>query len=509
MRTLLARLFALGVLVSVPFGASAANINLDNWQIDASEGTDFQLNLSVTYTGSDESIVVDVDAPPTDDQTPLHSFEAGDVIITEFVSDPISGQEEWVELYNTTNAPIDLAGWYLTEGSGSETELEGTLDEDAYLVVFNPTGALNNSGDQINLYAPGDLWIDGVSYGNWSNATAHTANDPFSIGLDGGGSFVEMEPTPGEENRSPEANDSSDTDGSNDSDVEIASEDTDSTSDQHQNDTTYEDDAGTDPPANEETTCDPADHAETDTSNDASDIPFVALANIRNQELGTEIITEGLVSVVPGVLGQQYFYVAGSGAQVYMYSKAFPELERGTRVRITGELSQSQGETRIKTSETSDIAVLGQDNAPTPHTIDATELGENTEGWLVELAGTVTEKSSGEFMLADDTGEIRVVIKSSTNIDTTPSVGDSMTVTGVVSETSSGFRLLPRDQEDLVVEAVEDEAADEPLAGGILSSGAGSSGSGLALTGIALVSMLASGGFYLVKQYRFNQLATA
>ena len=508
MRTLLARLFALGVLVSVPFGASAANIDLDNWQIDASEGADFQLNLSVTYTGSDESIVVDMDAPSTDDQAPVLTFETGDVIITEFVSDPISGQEEWVELYNTTDAPIDLTDWYLTEGSGSETELGGTLDEDTYLVVFSPAGALNNSGDQISLYAPRDLWIDGVSYGNWSAATAPAASDPFSVGLDDHANFVEMEPTPGEANRSPETSENSDTESSNNGDVEIASEDTDSTSDQNQNDT-YEDDAGIDPPADEETTCDPADHAEANASDDASDIPFVALANIRNQELGTEIVTEGLVSVVPGTLGQQYFYVAGSGAQVYMYSKAFPELERGTRVRITGELSQTQSETRIKTSETADIVVLGQEDAPIPHTIDAVDLGENTEGWLVSLTGAVTEKSSGEFMLADETGEIRVVIKSSTDINAALSVGDEMTVTGIVSETSSGFRLLPRDQEDLQIEASEDETADEPLAGGILSSGAGSSGYGLALTGLALVSMLASGGFYLIKQYGFNQLVTA
>ena len=77
-------------------------------------------------------------------------------------------------------------------------------------------------------------------------------------------------------------------------------------------------------------------------------------------------------------------------------------------------------------------------------------MGEETEGWLVTIQGKVTETSGDTFYMDDGSGETRVYIKSSTKIDK-PQMkkGAVVTVTGVVSETSSGYRVLPRWQEDV------------------------------------------------------------
>src|SRR3989344_6333193 len=81
--------------------------------------------------------------------------DAGDVIINEFSS---ASETEWVELLNTTDEPIDLDGWKLTELTSPQEEpveedllvLSGTLPAGG-LLVFEVKG-LNNSGDSIGLY---------------------------------------------------------------------------------------------------------------------------------------------------------------------------------------------------------------------------------------------------------------------------------------------------------------------------------------------------------------------
>ncbi len=497
MRTVLARLLVLGVLVSTPFTVSAANIDLTNWRVTASENDSYQLDLAVEYIGSSETIAIDVPAPPTDNTeqtvTPTPT-QPGQLIINEFVGDPISGQNEWVELYNRTDNDIDLSDWYIIEGSGKQTELEGIVEGEGFFLISSPKGSLNNSGDLIQLYTPTGVWIDGVAYGNWNNSTAPAASDPFSVGRNRAGAFVEMEPTPGELNREPASK-------SEETSVEAAS--TDSQDEPQQDDNT----TITDSPESTPTTCDAPEHAQGAEADAVSDVPFVALADIRNHPKGTELVTEGLVSVLPGILGKQYFYLAGSGVQTYLHSADFPLLERGTRVRVTGELSESGGETRLKASQTSDIQIMSQEDGPLPHDVLSSQIGESTEGWLVRLTGSVTDKNSGAFMLADTEGEVNVVLKPTTGVAMTASVGDELTVTGIVGQTSSGYRLLPRDQQDLIVRSEQEET--QATGGGVLSSGSGSGTAGLALSAVALAAIVGSVGVYFVRKRLLTKPLTA
>ena len=85
-------------------------------------------------------------------------------------------------------------------------------------------------------------------------------------------------------------------------------------------------------------------------------------------------------------------------------------------------------------------------------------------------------------------------------------VGDTLTVTGVVSQTTSGYRLLPRDQQDIVVRT-EAENQDPAVAGTLGSSGGG--GAGIALSGAALLSMAGSAGVYYLRKRAAAKLVTA
>jgi len=516
MRTVLTRLFVLGVLVSAPFSVSAASINLDAWQVTATESSTHQLNLAVEYLGSDpqsiteDPVTLEVTAPQAETTeavvTPTDA-QPNDVLINEFVSDPIAGQEEWVELYNNTEQDISLVGWSLVDGSGKITLLDDSIASETFALIHQPKGALNNSGDLIQLYNANQVWIDGIAYGDWEEATAPMANDPFSVGRNASNLFVQMDPTPGEPNREP----ASDAVTESPDDVTIAATDDaqDDTQTQTETETnaTYDNTQGDDQAASTTTTCTQTESSEVASDNTSAADPFVQLSNIRSYPSGTKLLTEGLVSVLPGVLGKQLFYLAGSGVQVFLYSAEFPLLERGTRVRVSGELSDIQGETRLKASQSSDIQILSQEDAPQPHDVNSSQIGEETEGWLVRLTGTVTEKSSGELMLADADGEIHVVVKPTTGIAITANVGDTLTVTGIVSQTTSGYRLLPRDQQDIVIRTNEDSV--DPALAGTLGSSTGNGGTGFALSGAALVSMAGSAGVYYLRKRAAAKLVTA
>jgi hypothetical protein len=84
--------------------------------------------------------------------------EVGDVVISEVLSRPLAGGEEWVELQNQTHRSLSIAGWLLddAEEGGSRPwvlPVDAVLEPGAF-VVFpkSRTGlALNDAGDDVVL----------------------------------------------------------------------------------------------------------------------------------------------------------------------------------------------------------------------------------------------------------------------------------------------------------------------------------------------------------------------
>ena len=85
----------------------------------------------------------------------------------------------------------------------------------------------------------------------------------------------------------------------------------------------------------------------------------IDLANIRELEIGAQVRVQGTVAVEPGVLGKTYFYITGSpGIQVYFYKKDWPEIKIGDVVGVIGEISEINGEARLKIASKDDIILL-------------------------------------------------------------------------------------------------------------------------------------------------------
>ncbi|MBU0691879.1 lamin tail domain-containing protein [bacterium] len=118
------------------------------------------------------------------------AVDPGDVVINEIMYDDIGTPTdmEWVEIHNTTDSPIDISGWYLTDNNAYPTSTEGgievpastTIPADGYLVLckvalddidgeivcseFDASWTLGNSGDNLALYTStsGGTLIDGI-----------------------------------------------------------------------------------------------------------------------------------------------------------------------------------------------------------------------------------------------------------------------------------------------------------------------------------------------------------
>ena len=95
----------------------------------------------------------------------------GEIVISEFVSDPSSGSE-WVELLNTTDSDITVSNFTLKELTNPSTTpvesdfvapLSGTIPAHGILVLEGTN--LNNAGDSIGLYDNNSLLWYRVTYG--------------------------------------------------------------------------------------------------------------------------------------------------------------------------------------------------------------------------------------------------------------------------------------------------------------------------------------------------------
>jgi DNA/RNA endonuclease YhcR with UshA esterase domain len=331
------------------------------------------------------------------------------IFINEILPNPEGSDDaEWIEILSLSLKPFDLSGWKLDDDEGGSRPYkipDGTIINPGEYLVFKKEQtklALNNTYDAARLLDPdGEIFFE-TSYdeapegASWARDTA--GNFKWTTHL-----------TPGAENIFQFKE-------------KTAAKKTSSTSSRTR----------------------------------ATKFIETTLEEIRNQDLGDGVKVTGQVIVEPGILGTQIFYIANDeacpGIQIYMYSKNFPELKLGDLVEVTGVLSESGGEKRVKVSQQSDIKVLENKEAPVPMPIKLSEVEEGFEGCLVSAGGEITEKSGSNVYFSDDDGELKIYFKSTLPF-TKPNfkIGDQIETTGIVSQTKTGFRLLPRYETDLKI----------------------------------------------------------
>jgi hypothetical protein len=331
---------------------------------------------------------------------PMANFSQ-EIIITEFIPNPEGSDEnEWIEIYNTSLVEVNLNGWSLDDqADGGSRPYQIKEDKiilpGEYLVIQRSESklALNNDVDSVRLLDKDNQVVGWVDYVDSKEGLSYNL-------FDDGQWYWSGVMTPGAANV-----------------VDILNQES---------------------------------IVKTSQSTiNKNQILTLPLSEVKVQEIGDQIKTQGTVAVEPGLLGSQIFYLAGSGIQVYCYKKDFPDLKLGDYIEVVGTLSESGGEKRLKINSQEDIVILDHSEAPLGHEIEIGQIGDGFEGNLVTVTGEIIEVRGNTFYLDDGGDEIKVYIKSTANISKIKlSEGMMVKVTGIVSQTSSGYRLLPRYDSD-------------------------------------------------------------
>ena len=164
---------------------------------------------TVSTSSTDEPTVAPAPAQPNADV----AHERAPLRITEVMPAPLTGQPEWVELYNPGDQPIDLTGWSLGD-TVRASQLVGTIPANARLVistaaldlsgpvlVVNRIGnGLNNDADTIAVIDPQGNVVHQIRYGD---DQLPAPDRGLSIALDPERWVITAEPTPGSDKVTP------------------------------------------------------------------------------------------------------------------------------------------------------------------------------------------------------------------------------------------------------------------------------------------------------------------
>jgi hypothetical protein len=194
--------------------------------------------------------------------------------------------------------------------------------------------------------------------------------------------------------------------------------------------------------------------------------------------VGAWVTVTGAVTAPPGrILGDRTMAIQDGSAGIFVrLPEGYPlaELPQGRIVRVSGELAAPYGNLEMRPDDATEVIVIGSGGIPDPHRLDTTRVGEDTEGLLVELTGTiedVEDRESGAIavIVRDEEGAAQVYLHSTIEVpadDLEP--GARIRAMGIVGQRASrtggtdGHRIWPRGGSDIVRLPSDPQASPRP-----------------------------------------------
>lgn len=189
------------------------------------------------------------------------------------------------------------------------------------------------------------------------------------------------------------------------------------------------------PPAATPTTAGPAPTATTQT-----------IASARTAASGTAVVVEGVLTTPLGLTdgGHGAFLQDDTaGIALYLSGDGWPALPAGTAIRLAGTTDARYGQATIRVTDHTGFTSLGPATAPTPLDLATGDADESAEGLLVAITGMVTTTpetlADGFAVLVDDgSGALRVVAGAATGISRDAlRRGSTVGLTGVLGQHAS------------------------------------------------------------------------
>ena len=313
-------------------------------------------------------------------------------------------EEEFIAITNTGTENVNLKDWSLKDASGKtymfDTELVLAPNAQTEVNRAQTNITLNNDAEEISLFAPDNSLIDNVKYADAPNGETYKWID----GVWG-----------------------------------------------------WPAETQTNEPETVQTTQTIA--AETEPTNQSDPVTtvvnnFLTVSQAKNSPDQTIVKVSGVVSVLPGVLGKQFFYIQDdeSGIQVYKYDALFPELKVGQKIIVNGEMSTNGSERRVKVTKTGTIEPTSEINILESKSAEIVGLKTDDVGELFTVTGILKSIAADKLQIEKDGLTLDIAIAVQSGIDTTTFVpGISLQATGIIRSTAGGVKLSPRSQDDLVV----------------------------------------------------------
>lgn len=357
----------------------------------------------------------------------LEAVEYSDqVMINELLPNP-SGTDttrEFIELVNSGKADVNLTGWQLTDGSNTYSfPAETQLKKQRYLAFFSAQTkiSLNNGGDTVSLLTPrGDL-VSKITYDAAPGediSYMRGANNHF---------FWTTTPTPNAAN--------------------ILTEIEEETGEKSEAQKTPS--AGAEKASSVKSTTTASAAKKSAAPKTVATFQTMTISDARKADKNTKVKIIGLVTARPKMLSDKFFYIqdGDSGIQVYSSKSDFPELKLGQEIEVSGTTSEAQGEKKINIAAEA-IKILEQKEVPAAQETLTGQVGEEQEGKLIVLKAAISRQSGKTFYLDDASGEAKISITGNFEKPEMKK-GESVEITGIVGQTSAGYRVMPRQAEDI------------------------------------------------------------
>lgn len=356
-----------------------------------------------------------------------------EILITEVYPTPDKdlAETEWIELYNFGNSDIDLLNWQLEDNTKTQTFKESLVIKTGEYLVLDDDYleiTLNNSGEILTLYDPNEEIVDVFEYEGTQSGISNIRL--FENGIYTEEVYQTQVVTQGSENEFVDIED-----------MFYATE-------------------------------------------------VLRIQNARAKDFGEDVCVQGVITVEMNLLGSKVFYLQDDtgGIQIYFSDEEYwQDFKAGDEVKVFGELKETRGESRIYINDPNAMLKLSSDHNIDKPSLKTGDIKESAEGQLVVITGEIVKTSGKSFYIDDGSGQIKILIKSSTGIDTpAKKKGQYAGVVGIVSqygEDSEGnpsYRVLPRYSSDIVI-------SDEPLSYGEILAVTGQNIKVLFIIGVLLL----------------------
>lgn len=314
-----------------------------------------------------------------------------DLIISEFIPNPVgSDDNEWIEIYNQAGKEISLFGWSVDDIDGGSRPYKfstSTIAAKSFLLLERSESkiGLNNSGDAVRLLDPnGQVWQE-VVYEKIPEGNS------YAWDFENKEWFTSEEPSPGNTNIKAE---------------DIVTEE---------------------------------------------EIYFVP--QVFEVDKNQEIVVQGVAinssedsrSVYLADFDNNKIYY-DSLVEVYSYYKDFPQIIPGQVLTVRGKVSKTGDIPRLKIKNSDDVMLSDlKIKLSEAEILEALDIDEDYLGDFVAIRGVVVKKSGKNIYLADAEGEesiVRAYLKFASK-DLEIKKGSEVIISGILSETDSGFKLEP------------------------------------------------------------------